>query len=643
MKFFRFASPSSDSDRRHASRRRTGAGIEALEPRILFATTPAYNFASLLTFNRPVTGGQPEGLVMASDGDLYGVTSNGGAKHDGTIFEIPAGSATLIVLATFTGANGAEPIGNLVLDAQGNLFGTTLHGGAQDLGTIFELPTNDTTQTITTLFTFNAANTGVYPMAGLIAHDGNLFGTTFGRGGFPNQRATVFELVPNGSASTFSVLATFTGPQSYPDSTVIVDGQGNVFGTTRKGGTASDGSIFEVVAGSGTVTTLASFKGKNGSTPAGTLRTDLAGDLFGVTTNGGADNAGTVFQFADGEITTLASFNGTNGARPVGNLMMDGDGNFFGVTATGGAHSTGSIFELPTGTASKLTTIYSFGFARTGNNPSGPLVMDPQGDFFGTTFLGGTLSGVATTSNINGGTVFELLPAAAVLTPMRLVLTETQSGNAIANQPLPKALVAQIEDVFGNVITTDDSDVTLTVNTGPAGAQVSGQFTVAAVNGIATFTNVTLQTAGTYTLVATEGPRVSQPTQSFKISADATSARLVLSTPPANPTLSTATTSSLTATSVLLAPATVEVQDMFGNVIPSYQGKITWSVVAGSGPAGGVLSGTTSLVAAGGKAIFKNLSLTLPANATSASYTLEIMGANLTPLAPYVQEIAITT
>ncbi len=129
---------------------------------------------------------------------------------------------------------------------------------------------------------------------------------------------------------------------------LVRDTSGNLFGTTASGGASRDGTVFELAAGSGIITTLASFNGTNGANPVASLVWDSSGNLFGTTWGGGASGDGTVFELAagSGTITTLASFNWTNGANPQAGLVQDSSGNLFGTTAHGGASGDGTVFEV---------------------------------------------------------------------------------------------------------------------------------------------------------------------------------------------------------------------------------------------------------------------------------------------------------
>ena len=204
------------------------------------------------------TGTFPFGsLVEDASGDLFGTTEAGGAANDGTVFELQKGSSSITTLASFTGSNGAKPYAGLVMDSSGNLFGTTYYGGSgwtgsanSGYGTVFAIVHG--TASITTLASFNGSN-GAYPFAGLVEDSsGDVFGTTSGGGAFSD--GTVFEVIKgNGSITT---LATCTANNDMPEGTLLEDGSGNLFGTTYYGGLAGGfGSVFEVQQGAGTITT----------------------------------------------------------------------------------------------------------------------------------------------------------------------------------------------------------------------------------------------------------------------------------------------------------------------------------------------------------------------------------------------------
>ncbi|MEJ1978601.1 MAG: choice-of-anchor tandem repeat GloVer-containing protein [Acetobacteraceae bacterium] len=146
-----------------------------------------------------------------------------------------------------------------------------------------------------------------------------------------------------------TTLASFGGDNgAASDASLVVDAAGNLYGTTTAGGVFGDGSVFEIAAGSNTITTLVSFDGGNGVEPDAGLTADAAGNLYGTTSEGGAFGDGTVFEIAAGThaLTTLASFNDANGAIPTASLIIDGDGNLYGTAEEGDAHDDGTLFEI---------------------------------------------------------------------------------------------------------------------------------------------------------------------------------------------------------------------------------------------------------------------------------------------------------
>jgi uncharacterized repeat protein (TIGR03803 family) len=250
------------------------------------------------------------GLVMDSGGNLFGTTSSG-LNNNGTVFEIAKTAtgyaSTATVLATFTSTSGGAPWGGLLVDAAGNLFGTTSGDGTHGYGTVFEIAKTASgyASTQTALATFNQTN-GSYPEANLIMDAaGDLFGTTAGGGSITPFGGTVFEIVKTaaGYASAPTTLVSFGGTNgNAPEAGLLMDNAGNLYGTTSAGGDPSrgHGTVFEVAKTAtgyaSTPTTLVDFIGSNGSTPQGSLIMDSSGTIYGTTAAGGGTNGGTIFQ-----------------------------------------------------------------------------------------------------------------------------------------------------------------------------------------------------------------------------------------------------------------------------------------------------------------------------------------------------------
>ncbi len=279
---------------------------------------------------------------MDGSGNLFGTSWGGGVDGEGTVFEIVKGSNTLTVLASFDGGNGAHPYGSLILDRSGNLFGATSVGGDSNNGTIFQIASGS--NTITPLASLNGAN-GSYTAASLVMDStGNLYGVSTGGGA--NTNGSVFEL--GNGANTITTLASFDGSNgSYPNGALVLDSEGNLYGTTEIGGDNGNGTVFEIAKGSNAIRTLASFNGNNGANPYAGMAFDAAGNLFGTAWAGGDNGDGTVFEVVKGSstIATLASFSGSDGSNPVGGVVIDSSGNLYGTTSKGGANGVGSVFE----------------------------------------------------------------------------------------------------------------------------------------------------------------------------------------------------------------------------------------------------------------------------------------------------------
>ena len=375
-------------------------------------------------------GSDPIAALFAdAAGDLFGTAVAGSPNLHGTVFEVAktqdgyASAPTTLV--SFTGADGSAPECTLIADAAGDLFGTTEFGGRVGLGTVFEIAKTQGGYASSPTTLANFSGDGYSPTAGLFADAaGDLFGTT-GDGG-AHYQGMVFEIAKTegGYADTPTILFSFTGPDgAHPQGSLIADAAGDLFGTTFVGGALGYGTVFEIVKTEGgyadAPTTLVSFIGADGANPLANLIADAAGDLFGTTSNGGADNAGTVFEIAKTQggyadaPTTLVSFSGADGAHPYGGLIADAAGDLFGTTNNGGIKDQGTVFEIAKtqgGYADAPTTLFFFKRAH-GTHPQGSLIADAAGDLFGTTFEGG--------ASRYYGTVFEIknsgfaLPAAA--------------------------------------------------------------------------------------------------------------------------------------------------------------------------------------------------------------------------------------
>ena len=312
---------------------------------------------------------------------------------------------TLTTLHQFVSGSttdGENPEAGLVQGSDGYFYGTTAFGGTNYGGVVFRI---SSTGTLTTLYQFDGVLVGREPLGELVeGSDGNFYGTTYG-GGSTNcvlGCGTVFRI---NSAGTLVQLYQFGGGADGrgPHGGLVEASDGNFYGTTYFGGTNNLGTVFQITS-SGTLTTLYQFSGgaTNGRNPEAGLVQGSDGNFYGTSNGGGIKDSGTVFRVSSsGTLTTLYQFGvvSTDGTLPYEWLVQGGDGDFYGTTYLGGTNNLGTVFRIsPAGT---LTTLYQFGGGADGNNPNAGLVQGRDGSLYGTTFQGGTY---------NVGTVFRMSP-----------------------------------------------------------------------------------------------------------------------------------------------------------------------------------------------------------------------------------------
>jgi len=385
-------------------------------PLLLLTLCSTLAFASEQTiFAFPTDGSRGSvpagGLIADAAGNLYGVTAAGGAHQNGAVFELSLenGAWSETLLYSFKGGNddGAGPSSALLLDASGNLCGTTAGGGPGNNGTVFQLaPDGRGGWTETVLHIFNG-NDGSLPLLAPLVSDaqGNLFGVTQGycyRGTCGN--GTVFELSPQVSGSwRFKVLHSF-GHTGQPDAGVIFDKSGNLYGTTSFGGPLKCsgigcGTVFKLthVANTWKFTTIHAFNYSNGAYPAGNLIMDSAGNLYGSTLGGGSTyNGGVAFKLSPTQTgwseTVLHVFGAPGDGQEPSSLLLGASGHLFGsVPSSTNANfvfQNGYVFELSrqaNGTWSE-STVYAFPQSTSAPFPNSNLIWNTsRTDLIGTT------------------------------------------------------------------------------------------------------------------------------------------------------------------------------------------------------------------------------------------------------------------
>jgi uncharacterized repeat protein (TIGR03803 family) len=341
-------------------------------------------------------------LVRDSAGNLYGTTFRGGANDLGTVFKVSA-SGTESVLHSFgaSASDGTYPQGGLIMDSAGNLYGTTTEGGAilDDPGTVYKISPSGTE---TILYSFTLSSDGAGPHGDLIMDSaGDLYGTT-DSGGVHDSDGTIFKISTSGTETVLYSLGAIANDGVQPEAGLITDSAGNFYGTTMSGGANDRGTVFKIASGTESVLYSFGASAADGTQAESDLIMDSAGNLYGTTPGGGANGDGTVYKISpSGTETILYSFgaNATDGQAPFEGLLMDSAGNLYGTTEGGGAHSNGgTVFKI---SASGMETVlYSFGAnAADGQYPTASLIMDSAGNLYGTTTAGGTNG---------GGTVFSI-------------------------------------------------------------------------------------------------------------------------------------------------------------------------------------------------------------------------------------------
>jgi len=328
----------------------------------VFHIAPDGSKTTVYAFKGGNDGMAPYGAVtVGPDGALYGTTGSGGGSPNcssgcGTAYRMTVAGQEAVIHA-FSGYDGEAPVGTLTFDTKGNLYGTTFDGGDSDIGS-----------------------------------------------------GTVFKISPKGK---FTLLHTFeyaSGDGEHPETNVVLDKAGNIYGAAPNGGAYGGGAVFKIDA-NGVESVLYSFEDPTGGAgPYSDLLVDKRGNLYGTTRGDGDRGLGTVFKLTPaGVMTVLYSFAGVSGDDlfyPVGGVIADDTGNLYGVTDEYSDISYGGVYRIaPDGTE---TILYRFKGGKDGIDPSGTLAADGLGNIYGTTTHGGSTNQVC--GSYGCGTVFRLTP-----------------------------------------------------------------------------------------------------------------------------------------------------------------------------------------------------------------------------------------
>ena len=372
----------------------------------------AQTFSVLHSFTGGLDGETPyAGVTVGRSGILYGTATHGGGAGVGTVYKLTKVNSSWIFspLYEFAGGNASLPLGAITVGSNGVLYGTTFGLGLNAFGTVFQLmPQATFCRSIVcywnenVLHTFTGTPDGAGPQVENLVLDGsgNIFGTTQG-GGMYNSGAT-FELTRSGGGYTASILHSFGNLTDgrAPTSGIVRDSAGNIYGTALLGGTGTlqqchgtCGIVYQLVpSGGGWVeNVLLNFDYSNGQHPYGNLIIDGSGSLYGTTVLGGPNGGGVVYKLApSGGGFTYSLLYAFSSCGSQGGLAMDAAGNLFGVCSGGGAFQDGWIFEL-TNCDQACQLVDLHDFnGDDGMTPYGGPVLDASGNLYGTTAAGGT-------------------------------------------------------------------------------------------------------------------------------------------------------------------------------------------------------------------------------------------------------------
>jgi uncharacterized repeat protein (TIGR03803 family) len=312
-----------------------------------------------------------------------------------------AQTATFSTLYTFPGGTkGANPVGQIFQTSTGLLYGVTLHGGGSNNGTAFELDTKSGAYGNVFQFGVKSDGPALSPQGGVVVDSsGNIYGASLGGYGY----GTIYKLyfIADGAKVNETIIHTFVGSDgASPNGSLAFDSSGNLYGVAESGGNAKEtcpngcGVVFEVNPTTQAYTVLYAFGSQpnDGVSPEGGITFDASGNIYGVTSSGGAYGAGTLYEISDGVESVLYSFTGgDDGGQPESRPIIDpATGTLYGGTYLDGAYQTGVLYSYSM--ANGYSTLYSFpNFEQDGAFPNSRLVIDPTNSYlYGVTYGGGS-------------------------------------------------------------------------------------------------------------------------------------------------------------------------------------------------------------------------------------------------------------
>ncbi len=418
-----------------------------------------YTEAPIYSFNVTGTGGNSpvSSLVQAGDGYFYGTTYEGGSATAcggygcGTIYKLSADGSKYTVLYTFKdNGDGAQPYVAPIQASDGNFYGTTYGTSGTDAGSVYQLTPSGT---FNTLHAFSGGTDGGFPQAMLVqGSDGNIYGTTSAGGNASDCAGmgcgTIFKVTPAGA---FSTIYTFTGGTDggTPIGGLVEDGAGVFYGTTSTAGANSYGTVYKL---SGTtVTPVYAFCTQSlctdGEAPQSTMWVGVNGDLYGSTVRGGSNGSGSVFQLTtSGTLTTIGNFctqYGCNDGSSTNGIFLGSDGVYYGTTLYGGSSSQGSVYTVTT--AGVVTPLISFVGGTDASHPNDAPMQAADGNFYGSSAGGG---------NYGYGAIWKMTSSPAIAGPVQLTLSASSiqlNSSATLNWKVVNAAATTMQQCYATV------------------------------------------------------------------------------------------------------------------------------------------------------------------------------------------------
>jgi uncharacterized repeat protein (TIGR03803 family) len=411
-------------------------------------------------------------LAQGRDGHLYGdATGYGYTVTDGSVFRLTT-SGTGGVLYRFAGPDGSHPTGGVILATDGNYYGVTPSGGALGIGTLFRLTASGTYKD---LYDFSGGSDGGYPYpAPMEASDGNLYGLT--------SYATLYRYT---RAGEFSTLYSFNaGGTSYSnfESPLLQASDGNLYAVSGYGGPLGCGAIFKLTTAGVLLHTYDFQCSKRGSYPQGPLLEASDGNFYGVTSNGGSSSntgcysgCGTVFKMSqEGIVTIMYTLQGdkTDGTYPLGGLAEGTDGYLYGSTFTGGTHGDGTLFQISKGGSYRL--LYSFPVS-VGYGPEGKLLQHTNGLFYGLATYGGiTYEGTVYSLDMGLGAFVTFVRPTGKVGQTAQILGQGLTGStSVTFNGVPATSLSVVSDTYMTAVVPSGAITGPVVVTTPSGALTS--------------------------------------------------------------------------------------------------------------------------------------------------------------------------